>query len=116
MVPKAGFSLKPSLFLAFRHGSCQPARHIRPYQAIWHHTLALSAIGGLLQAVAKPIFCHPERIFVILNEVKDLELVEKTRFFAPLRMTRSQGLGFCNSFYPLLTYGEVTPLPSDQQA
>jgi len=27
-------------------------------------------------------------IFVILNEVKDLELIEKTRFFAALRMTK----------------------------
>ena len=34
---------------------------------------------------------------VILNEVKDLELVENTRFFAALRITRHLYLGFCNS-------------------
>ncbi len=28
-------------------------------------------------------------IFVILNEVKDLELIEKTRFFAPLRCAQN---------------------------
>jgi hypothetical protein len=47
--------------------------------------------------------------FVILNEVKDLELVERTRFFAPLRMTRSQGLGFCNSFYFPLRLLSLSP-------
>jgi hypothetical protein len=35
---------------------------------------------------------------VILNEVKDLELLEITRFFAALRMTTYRDLGFCNSF------------------
>jgi hypothetical protein len=34
---------------------------------------------------------------VILNEVKDLELVEKTIFFSSLRMTGLRYLGFCNS-------------------
>ena len=33
---------------------------------------------------------------VILNEEKDLGLVENTRFFAALRMTRHLYLGFCN--------------------
>jgi hypothetical protein len=42
--------------------------------------------------------CCKTNFSVILNGVKDLEPVEKIRFFAPLRMTRSRGLGFCNSF------------------
>jgi hypothetical protein len=47
------------------------------------------------QAVKKRFYCHPERsegsirliknvFYVILNAVKDLELVEKTKFFAVL--------------------------------
>jgi hypothetical protein len=43
------------------------------------HFVTLSEGKGL-EAVAKPFF-------VILNEVKDLELVENNRFFATLRMT-----------------------------
>jgi hypothetical protein len=80
----------------------------------------------LQDAVAKPFF-------VILNEVKDLELIERTRFFAPLRMTRSLGMGFCNSFqkktypsaknstYPLhidiylSIEGSIPPTPKTQQ-
>jgi hypothetical protein len=42
--------------------------------------------------------CCKTYFSVILNEVKDIELVEKTRFFAPLRMKRNWGLGFYNSF------------------
>jgi len=37
---------------------------------------------GFQQAVEK-------RLFVILNEVKDLELLRKTRFLATLRMTKT---------------------------
>ncbi len=39
---------------------------------------------------------------VILNEVKDLDLVEKTRFFATLRMTKMRFLEFFNSFLDLV--------------
>ena len=35
-----------------------------------------------MREIFKPYFS------VILNAVKDLELVENTRFFAPLRMTK----------------------------
>ena len=41
--------------------------------------------GKCLEAVVKPIS-------VILNEVKDLELIEKTRFLASLRMTNFYNL------------------------
>jgi hypothetical protein len=37
-----------------------------------------------------PKSCCKTYFSVIPNEVEDLELVEKTRFFAPLRMTRSR--------------------------
>jgi hypothetical protein len=33
------------------------------------------------------------QFFVILNEVKDLELLENTRFFASLRMTKHRFSG-----------------------
>jgi hypothetical protein len=36
--------------------------------------------------------------FVILNEVKDLDPVDKNRFFATLRMTKMGFLEFFNSF------------------
>jgi hypothetical protein len=35
--------------------------------------------------------------YVILNEVKDLELINMTRFFASLRMTHSQLWEFFNN-------------------
>jgi hypothetical protein len=45
--------------------------------------------------------------FVILNEVKDLKVVNIDRFFASLRMTRYWYLGFCNNLYKLAS---TTPI------
>jgi hypothetical protein len=45
--------------------------------------------------------------FVILNEMKDLESIDMTRFFVSLRMTMRQLRRFFNSL--LLCYGRLLP-------
>ena len=60
--------------------------------------LCLNTSGRLL----KNVFA------VILNEVKDLEiLIEKTRFFAALRMTRWFFFKFFNSFLDINNFPAV---------
>jgi len=42
--------------------------------------------------------CCETYFSVILSEAKDLELIEKTRFFATLRMTKFPNQEFCNGW------------------
>ena len=62
-----------------------------------YFSVILNAVKDL-ELVENTRSCCKTHFSVILNEVKDLEIIEKTRFFASLRMTRSRCLGFCNSF------------------
>jgi hypothetical protein len=48
--------------------------------------------------------------YVILNEVKDLELINMTRFFASLRMTNSQLGEFFNNLLIPISYSGGTPM------
>jgi hypothetical protein len=70
----------------------------RQFRVMGELTDTCAKTGARPDMALEPTSCCKTNFSVIRNEVKDLELVEKTRCFAPLRMTRSRGLEFCYSF------------------
>jgi hypothetical protein len=78
-----------------------PGNKEQKTKAMWQDALRFPALH-CLEFIVKLFFCHPESRaargrhdfgvhgtpYVELNAVKDLELVENTRFTAMLRMTK----------------------------
>jgi hypothetical protein len=62
------------------------------------HSRGKKPFPGHPEAAEGPTGCEKKVVSVILNKVKDLDLVEKTRFFATLSMTKTGVLEFGNGY------------------